>query len=308
VACSPLVIANVRSGFAGLATGLRVQDEYAAGEALGLAVYGRRLGAALSLLADSMSGTLSELDGLRGPLDSQLGLIVSIMAMLGLALAARRGSWLPLFACISYVVLLPIVNARFEPSVPKARYIAPLLPLCSLAIGLLIVGLYRRVVWLLCARARASTGLTVAAHVGMVIGVVGLLIGPLSGLQTYYRQASDRGRTNADLYGTIAAVNAARRPGDRILVDRALLQAYTPGGGRMYEHLQFAGSVYGWNRLPIDLPMRPEDPLLHGSNVLVVAKKDLRLALTTLRLQETDDAVSDQAPARVLRILGPNVP
>jgi glycosyltransferase AglD len=307
-ACSPLVIANVRSGFAGLDAGLRVQAEYAGGESLSWAVYGRRLGAALSLLADSMSGALSEVGPLRGPFGAPLGFVFLVLALLGLVSAMRRRDRLLVVAAISYCALLPVINARFEPSVPKARYIAPLFPLCYAAISFLVVEAYRRAEWPLLARVRAAAGLVMAARVGLAVVIVGLLAIPLVGVRTYYRQDAARGRTNADLYALIAAVNAARRPGDQILVDRGLLQAYTPGGGRLYEHLQFAAGVYGWNRWPVSLPVGLDDPLLRKAGLLIVADTDVGLALTTIRLQETDATPAEHGPARVFRILGPTTP
>ena len=229
--------------------------------------------------------------------------------------ATRRGAYLPLLAFASFILRLPLVNARFEPSVPKARYIAPLLPLCYLAMSLLAVELYQ---WGVRQSARSVAGsddvrgvprlYTLASRTGLVVVIAVLVAGPLVGLLAYYRQEVARGRTNADLYRTITAVNAARRPGDRILVDRALLQVYTHGGGRLYEHLQFAGRVYGWNRLGVDLPTNPDDPLLRSGNVLVVADGHGGLALTTLRLQLTAAGTPQRTPARVFRVLGPSVP
>jgi hypothetical protein len=264
--------------------------------------YGRRLGEMLALLSDSMSGTLSESDALRGPFGAPLGLLFLALTLAGLVSAARRRAWLPALAVLGYCALLPVVNARFEPSVPKARYIAPLFPLCYSAISLLAVEALRR----------ADRGGLLHVHtvlrlarVLVVVGIAGLSIAPLAGLQTYYRQEAARGRTNADLYAAIGAVNAARRPDDQILVDRALQQAYTSGGGQMYEHLRFAASVYGWNRLPVDLPMSPDDPRLRKAGVLVLANSDVELAQTTIHLEPVDAGPVKGGHARVFRVLGP---
>lgn len=315
VACSPLVIANVRSNFEGLNAGLRVQDQYGRGETFGLAVYVQHLTATLSLLSDSMSGVLSEFDPLRGPLGAPIGLAFVGLAALGLAQAARRGAWLPVIACVTYLVLLPLVNARFGPSIPKARYIAPLLPLCYAAVGLLVVDAYDRAGRLLNGRtdlagvgsvaaASRPASLRVVTRGGIVVGVVALLTAPFIGLQTYYRQDIERGRTNADLYATIEAVNAARTPGDRVFIDHDLSLSYTPGGGRLEEHLRFAGSVYGWNRQSVDLPLTADQIQVATSSLLVVSTRDVPAALAVLRLEEVSSSLSDRAPARVFRVLG----
>lgn len=308
VACAPLVISNLRSGFGSLEAGLRVQQEYAAGEALTFASYGRRLGDELALLSDSMSGVLSESDPLQGPFGAPLGLVFLALVLLGLAYAVRRRNWLPVVAVATYCALLPLINARFEASVPKARYIAPLLPLCYAAIGLLLVGLYRRADRLSLVHVRTTAGLATLARAGLVMAVAGLLIGPQIGLQTYLRQEVARGRTNANLYAVIATVNASRRPGDQILADRGLLEVYTHGGGRMYEHLQFAASVYGWDRSPVTLPVSSDDPRLRNAGLLIVAGKNVELASTTMRLEASGNPPLERGPARVFRVMGPNTP
>lgn len=317
IACFPLVLANVLSGFAGLKAGLHVQAQYSAGEVLGLDAYRRRLGAEVSLLSDGFSGVLAEFGPLRGPLDDPLGLTFWVLVVLGLGQGVRRGWHLPVAALGAYIVLLPVVNARFESIIPKARYVAPLLPLCYAAIGLLIVTVYRLVgrvtdrQALFCHDASpVSPGsraalLAVAARATIGVGVLGLLLTPLSGLYTYYRQDVERGRTNAMLYETIAALNAARTPGERVYVDRALLLAFTPGGGQLFDQLRFAGSVYSWNRQAVDLSKNPDEPPALTRGLLVVADTNASIAAASLQLQDVDSGHAEHAPARVFRVLGP---
>jgi hypothetical protein len=135
---------------------------------------------------------------------------------------------------------------------------------------------------------------------------VALLVSPVVSLRTYLRDDLARGRTNADLYAVIAEVNHTRRPGDQILIDRALIQAYTPGGGRVFEHLQFAAAVYGWEWRPITLPIAANDSRLRRASLLIVAEKDVGLAWGTIRLQATTDTPHASGPARVFRVLGPS--
>lgn len=308
LACAPLVSANLRSGFGGIDAGLRVQEGYAAGETLGVVSYGRRISDMVSLLADSMSGTLGEFGALHGPFDAPFGLIFLALAALGLVTAWRHQERLPILMVVSYCVLLPVINARFGPVVPKARYVAPLLPLCYAAISLWIVRIDQDVARLKVAGSWLPGIPPVIARAGLVVGIVGLWVGPLLGLDAFYRQDVARGRTNADLYELIAAVNEARRPDDQILVDRALGQVYTPGGGRLYEHLQFAASVYGWNRVPITVPLSSGDTTVRRPALLILATQDLDLALSSFRLQETGPSLSERAVARVYRVLGPAAP
>jgi 4-amino-4-deoxy-L-arabinose transferase-like glycosyltransferase len=159
-ACSPLLIANLDSGFGGLRAGLQVQEQYAAGEPLSLVSYGRRLVEMVWLLSDSMSGVLSEFAALRGPWVEPLGLAFLTATALGLGYTTRRGDRLLVVAMVAYLALLPIVNARFGPVVPKARYVAPVLPLCFIGMSVLVVGLYRRAERLRAARARVADGVS----------------------------------------------------------------------------------------------------------------------------------------------------
>ena len=308
-ACSPLLYANLRSGFHGIEAGMRVQEEYAAGEALTFASYGRRLGDTLSLLADSLRGALSEFGALHGPFADPMALVYLALVAMGLAISWRRREWLPVLTIVGYCALLPVINARFASVVPKARYVAPLFPLCFAAISLWIVEMYRRVDRLLLVGAHEHQFARKLARLGILVGVVSLWVSPLVELSAYYRDDLDRGRTNADLYALIGAVNRARRTNDQIYVDRALTQTMTPGGGRLYEHLQFAASVYGWNRVPVTLPVSPDDPLLRKPGLLVVASSNSALAQATMPLTAAEEGTDSLAPegvrARVFRLSGP---
>jgi 4-amino-4-deoxy-L-arabinose transferase-like glycosyltransferase len=311
MACSTLLVANLESNFAGLRAGERVEAQYAGGESLTLEAYGRRLGATVSLLSDGLGGAITESERLRGPLGSPLDLVFDVLVLVGLGLAAQRGRWLPLIAVGTYVALLPVVNARFEPLVPKARYVAPLLPLCYVAIGLLAAELHRRAGGLAASTAAwgavwaavwAAAYLPTVARAGIVVGVAALLLLPQTGLVAYYREAIASGRTNVAFYETVAAVNAARRRGETVYFDRTLQASYAAGGGQLLEQLQLAGNIYGWSRQTIDLPPVTDDPSPSLTGLLVVPDRDVPIAVATLRLQ----GVSGSLPGgtSVYRVFG----
>ena len=81
-----------------------------------------------------------------------------------------------------------------------------------------------------------------------------LALGPLLGLNEYYRAAQQDGRTNAAFYQTVQAITGSVHPGERVYVERELLQQYTLGGGQWNEHLLFAGAVDGWLRQSFEMP------------------------------------------------------
>ena len=243
-----LLAANVLGGFEGLTYGGTVQARYTGGEILTAPVYVERLRQTLWLLADSLAGVLAESGPLAGPFERWLGLVLLIASAVGIEALARRRDSLLFLAFISYLLLLPVVNGRFESSVPKARYVAPLLPICYAAIA---VAAFETVAWT--RRLRPSLAPNVL-HPVIGLLVVALLLAPLAGLAEYYRSALRERRTNAALFQVIAGVETSRRPGERVYGERTALHTYTLGGGQWNEHLDFAAQVYGWERQSFDVP------------------------------------------------------
>jgi hypothetical protein len=315
IACSPLLIANIAGGFGGLRAGLIVQQQYSGGEPLTLGSYGRRLVETVNLLSDSLGGALAEFGSLRGPINAPLGLIFLVAVLSGLELTTRRGSWLPIIALAAYVLVLPVINARFEPTVPKARYIAPLLPICYVAIGVLAVNLYSAADrwfnhtlpgrWHRLGDRRSSlASLALLARCALVIGAIGLLLAPLDGLDAYYRAAFTRSRNNLPFYATVAAINAARLPGEVVYVDRGLMRSYAPGGGVVYEQYRLAASASGWKRVPVDLPETSDQQAPDIRGLLVAFTHDEPIVLADYRVQDIDEGRLPDSPAHVYRVLG----
>jgi hypothetical protein len=316
VACSSLVWANVQSGFAGLSDGLRVQAQYSGGATLDLSVYWHRLIASLSLVSDSLGGGLSESGPLQGPTGLPAGVAFGLLLVLGFGASIRQRNWLPVLAFGTFLVLLPLVNARYAASVPKARYIAPLLPLSYAVIGAYLTHLYRQLGALpvgqrasgSTGRARSATRLlggVPAARAVLVLASLSLVLTPLLGLQAYYRRATEDGWTNARFYHMVATINGTLRPGERVYADRALSHLYTSSSGEMLAHLRFVGGVYpAWKVQPVDLPRGPDDPVPSIRGILVMAGGSAPMAESTMRLQKIDGAPPDGAPLRIVRVLG----
>jgi 4-amino-4-deoxy-L-arabinose transferase-like glycosyltransferase len=317
IACSSLIWANVQSGFAGLSDGLRVQAQYSGGATLDLTVYWHRLVSSLWLVSDSLGGGLAESGPLQGPPGLSVGLAFGLLLVLGFAVSARQRNWLLLLAFGIFLVLLPLVNARYASSVPKARYIAPLLPLSYVVVCAYLTHVYRQLGALsigqqassltgLAGIANRTVGGVAAARAVLVIASLSLVLMPLLGLHAYYRRAIEDGRTNVQFYQTVAAINETLRPGERVYADRALNRLYTSSSGQMLDHLRFVGGVYPtWQVRTVDLPREPGDPVPSIAGVLVMAGGSAPMAAATMRLQEIDGMPPDGAPLRVVRVIGP---
>jgi hypothetical protein len=305
----------MQSGLAGLTQGLRVQSLYSGGVALDPGVYAQRLLAALYLVSDSLAGGLTESGPLKGPLGLPLGLAFCLLLALGFRLAVQQRAWLPVLAFWVFLLLLPIVNARYAASVPKARYIAPLLPLCYVVVARYLTHLYRQLGALSSTHrpsrhtgwagiVRAALGERTIARAVLVTAGLVLLAMPLAGLGAYYAQATTEARTNRWFYQTVAAVNQAQRPGERVYVDRALFRVYTASSGQMLDHLRFVDGVYHWGMRVVDVPSVTDGPIPPMRGLLIVASGSEPVAAASLRLQEIDGAPTNGAQVRVFRVLG----
>ena len=124
------------------APGVHVQAQSTDGEVLTPA--GRPLTAPSGggLPTDSLSGTLVESGWLQRATRTDAWAIAradpAAGEVAGGETLARHRALLLLLAAVTYVLLLPLINGRYESSVPKARYIAPLLPICFVAMAVLI--------------------------------------------------------------------------------------------------------------------------------------------------------------------------
>jgi len=299
--CANLLVANFQSDFAGVVNGVAVQEKYTGGEILTSAVYVDRVRQELWLLTDSLSGALVETGSLSGPLWGSLGLVVLAATCAGVESLLRRRTFLPLLAAVSFLALLPIVNGRYESSVPKARYVAPLLPICYLAMALLIAESHA---WIRALRPSWTRSLRPILHAGVGALVLVLAVGPLLGLTAYYRAAQQDGRTNTLFFQTVRAIESSLHPGERVYVERQLLQQYTLGGGQWDEHLLFASSVGGWQRQAFLLPgvLAPSVPRLVGP--LVVRGNRVTLASQLYQVEPAANGPPDGAPVQVFYASG----
>ena len=131
IACSTLVWANIQGGLVGINEGLRVAISVQPWrDPRSCRVRTTACRRDISSLRQYGGRPDQSLGPLKGPLGLPLGLAFCLLLGLGFRLAVQQRNYLPVLAFGVYLALLPIVNARYGASVPKARYIMPLLPIC----------------------------------------------------------------------------------------------------------------------------------------------------------------------------------
>ena len=287
----------------GLGAARTVQNQYGRRAVASPAEYGQRLAAELGLLADSLGGALSETDPPVGPLGNPIVAWASLVAVAGLVSAARRGDSLPVLAIASVVLLMPLVNHHSGTTVNLARYFAPLLP----AVYALMARLLVDVIGAAARLAEGRGGQARPARAAVAIGILTTIGAPLLGLQQYYQRSADVGRTNAPLLQAVAAVQAARRPGEAVDLDGDISSPYKLAGGRTLHNLVFASTVLGWPGQTIDLRQANTARGPAGPALLVIDPADELLAMQAYRLEPI--AAPPLAPRlEVFRSEGPRPP
>ncbi len=165
-------------------------------------------------------------------LDPSLWLYAAL-ALGGLLLCSRGGAPLPLLMALSSVLILPYFNERKYVPISDGRYMMPVLPLAFCGLGVLGESLWRRA---------TPTGHVVRA--ALLLGLLLLVAYPLVLLGRYFDQEISAGRTNDELFRTVAEVGSARRPQEAVLLDIGLRDVKFEGGGTAFRSLRFllAGS------------------------------------------------------------------
>ena len=213
VGCSTLLAYNLLTGFDSVREALAKSDAYAL-ERAGRAPYTLALRLELEGLVRVLAGAIGEGRGDLAPLARPGAIAWAILTPLALAWTVRAGVWLPLVVVAPFLLILPMLNSKYEPLL-NGRYLMPIVPLVQSAVALLAVAVWRRA-------AGASRWAMVA--VGLIVVLV--LFDQRRSLTAYENAALADG-------GNLPYVDAAMRirqlhqPGDLILLDADL------GGARV---------------------------------------------------------------------------
>jgi 4-amino-4-deoxy-L-arabinose transferase-like glycosyltransferase len=146
------------------------------------------------------------------------------LAVLGLALVARRGGLLLACVGLSIVLVLPLFNPRYGP-ILSGRYLIPLLPLAYCGVGCAVVIGARRAADRLKHRGKLRPE-TIGAAAG-----VGLVVFPLLHLVGYYQEVLLDARTNRPLHELAGVIVRERLSHEQVVLDEGLAQEQLGAGG-----------------------------------------------------------------------------
>jgi 4-amino-4-deoxy-L-arabinose transferase-like glycosyltransferase len=130
------------------------------------------------------------------------------LVLVGLAWPLRHGNPLPLLAGLSFLLLVPLFNGKYEP-IFNGRYLMPVVVLAYAGFGSLVPDLWR-----------AQRGRP--ARLALALVICGLLAFPLLPLLDYHQRLQREGQVSYDLIRSAAAVSAARRADEPLLLDDRL--------------------------------------------------------------------------------------
>lgn len=269
-----MVAYNLQTGFESLASALGASEDYQRGqvdEPPGYTVGLANLGLALvRLLAGGVDRPLRA-EALLDP----LALAYTLLAALGLVLAARRGLWhWPLVAAI-WLLLLPAFNWKYG-NLVLSRWISPIAPLCYAGIGLVVALSWQRLA------GRRATGL---ARTMLVLLALALVLQPLWPLQRYYERAARAGPTNEAPLRVAKHLIANRRAGERVVIDKDLQHHALENGGTVSKALRYALTLHAVPLARIEVDSDTEgllELLEHEPSVLLATEHEHAAELSHL--------------------------
>lgn len=295
-----LVIYNLMTGGRTFRYAQEIQASYVqeTGEAAG---YLDRVGDLLLGLVRTLGNALDKRTSLLEYAGDPLLLLAGVLLVGGLLLAVRRRAWLQLAVVVSSVLVLPLVNPKYDP-VLNVRYLAPILPICMLWIGSALEGAaLRTATW--SSRARG-----VPRHVVGMIGGSGTLLataltfvmvgGSVLALNAYYADVRENARTGERILEVVRTARQAGAEGIPVVLDERLDRiAIGPGAGIVLRVLKLAFDLEG---IPSEVrwlgEQRPADVRM-GQIVVLAARSKPQFtaeAVSALGLQAVNGG-----PARV---------
>lgn len=295
LALSNVIVFNLQSAEGGSLAMARERDYAFSGRLPEPGAYLRNVGGALRLswqmLGSSFQATIDETaDGaaLRRQLLSPGALAAVLSGLLAMAaLARRRAGSLPALLWLVALLFLPLFNQAWHHYI-LARYLAPLLPPCFAAIGLVLApGL-----------GRAVAGGPQGRRLLLAAWFLFLVLHPLGRLNAFYRAETAAHKDNARLWQLGEALPAQATEARPVWLDYELRFQRTTAGGNVYRVLKgfLDAADADYEKLRLDDP--PPAALPPGS----------WLVLGDDRARQLIDAGLELRPAQLDQPLAPAAP
>jgi 4-amino-4-deoxy-L-arabinose transferase-like glycosyltransferase len=276
VAQLPTVLFIGQHGLAAWLDAIREkQAMYERDGALGPSEIVQRLGQELHTFGMALGGLLNDRDTpLPPPWHPSIVLAVAL-AILALGWLARRRQPLIPLVVLSGLLLLPLVNGKYEPLVSNVRYLMPLTVVVLAAIS-------------------AWAAVKAPPH-GRLGAVLVLLVASAVSLASFAGAAHRDGRTNARLLGALAVLEAEYQPGDLVTIDRATYRDWTLTEGRLQRVFDSWLETRGIPHRVVDVEDggRVRTDLAARGGLAVLAR---RTVPAVLRGYQAEEIASDAAP------------
>ncbi len=188
------------------------------GLAEGIGDYAARFGQLWTQLGRMMAGSYVPVDDRSAPfLLTPVVPVYIVLAVAALLWACfRRATAILPAAALSMAVVLAAISHSFE-SLYDTRYIAPILPLAYIAMGLALGHTWNR--------------FGAGGKVAVTLTTLALIVAPLGALAAFYGDSQARGLTNAPFFAIAADAQAQAAQGTLVVVDKDMGGTKLGGGG-----------------------------------------------------------------------------
>lgn len=276
-----VLVYNAEQGFESLRSAQRMQAEYAQDDQAA-AGYLPTAASMFLLLARILGGAVDHRETAMAYLLDPGVLVVSGLSVAGVGLLAARREPLPLFACLSFLLILPAANPKFQ-TLLTTRYLMPIVPLllaCACAALVVLVDWFRRRAPLTRRRPLLAT---------LVVGLLLIGLQPIA-LDRYYQRTFERTDTNERILTLVAEIETARRPDEIVLVDESIGSELPDTGVTEVRGLEYLLTFEGVRyHLLRPSPGRLQDSLDDHPTVLAILNaRDAAAAESRLRVESLD--------------------
>jgi hypothetical protein len=199
----------------------------------------------------------------------------TLLALAGLAAAARLGAWSLPLAVVTFLLLLPLFPASHNDLPRQGRYLMPLVPLAFGGVGGLAALVWRRL-----------AGAGAAARIGLAAVLAVIVLLPLASLVRYERDVLAANETNDRYFVTLGALERQRRPNEQVVLDPTLQKDRTGAAGTAQRTFDFMLEMEGIGRVMIEESSERIGRQIEGQTALVLSDQQP----SSLRNRATADA------------------